>query len=379
MVLRTSVSLNCTADLRKSNRHNVAMEIYHQPNISKQEIARKLELSLPTVTQNLTELEASGLIHKNGTSKSTGGRKANVFEIIATSKMAIGFFLQKKSYCIVAIDLYGNVVFSQDFSTPFEYSREYFSILGNTLNLFIRENGIGPQNILGVNIALEALVTKDHASIAYSEVYKCDGLTLAEIQEFIPYPCKFYHDGHATAEAELWKRQDIQNGVLIILNRYLGGALIIDGKICEGNDFGCVIEHMTLAPDGPRCYCGKHGCFETFCSAYALERESKETPEIFFQKLRNGDHASGRIWKEFLRHLAVAINNIRMIIDCEFIIGGYLLQYMIPEDFEALQKLTEAECSIAIGNVVISPSRFESESAAQGAALSLVEEYLNGI
>lgn len=379
MVRNLSSAVNSTEELRKTNRHSVFIEIYRHQPISKQELSERLRLSIPTVTQNLNELEDVGLIRKNGVFDSTGGRKANAYEVVADAKIALGLFLQKDRFHIVAVSLFGEVLHAQTVEEPFENDAGYYFRLGEAVRNFIGQNRLDRDRILGVNAALEAIVSPDRKTVTYSEVYNCNGLTAEELGQNIPFPCDLFHDGHATAEAELWVRKEIQHAVMIILNRYLGGALIIDGKIREGKDFGCVVEHLSLSTEGPTCYCGKRGCFESFCSAYALEREAGEPLNLFFRLLRDGDRARGVIWDHYLQHLARGINNIRMIIDCEFIIGGHLLQYMTEKDFERLRELTNKECPFHLGNVIINPSCFDSESAAQGAALPLMEAFLKSV
>ena len=379
MISDSHVPLSRTAELRKSNRHIVFMEIYNRRSVSKEQIKQSLGLSLPTVTQNLNELEQLGVIRKNGVLGSTGGRKANAYAVVRDFRIAIGFFLQKASYSVEAIDLYGDVLFSRSVERPFSDTAEYYRQLGACLQDFIRQNEIDPAAILGVNIALEAIVSPDHTTVTYSEVYRCTGLTRDQLCVNIPFPCRLYHDSHATAEAELWARNDIKNAVIVILNRYMGGSVIIDGAICEGNRFECVMEHMRLATEGPKCYCGKAGCFESFCSTYALERDAGEPLDAFFRRLRSGDESRAALWECYLRHLAIGINNIRMLIDCEFIIGGHLLQYLTEEDFDRLKALIDQECPLRLGEAIISPSKFKTESAAQGAALPLVKEYLQTV
>lgn len=368
-----------TAELRISNRHKVFMEIYQRQCVSREQIRQDLGLSLPTVTQNLNELESAGIIRKDGVLRSTGGRKANAYAVVRDYRVAVGFFLQKTSYSVEAVDLYGNILFSESRERPFANTADYYRGLGAHLDDCIARYRIRPEAVLGVNIALEAIVSPDHATVTYSEVYKCTGLTRDEVCESIRYPCRLYHDSHATAEAELWARSDIRNAVIVILNRYMGGSLIIDGRICEGNSFECVMEHMRLATEGPKCYCGKTGCFESFCSTYALERDAGEPLDSFFAHLRSGDGAREALWDRYLHNLAAGLNNIRMLIDCEFIIGGYLLQYMMPEDFARLKALVDRECPLRLGEAVISPSRYGSESAARGAALPAIREYLQTV
>ena len=368
-----------TPELRRSNRRSVFMEIYRNRSVSKEQIRQALGLSLPTVTQNLCELEEIGIIKKQGVFSSTGGRKASAYAVVSDFRTAIGLYLQKEQFSIEAVDLYGEVLASATVRRAFARTDAYFRKLGEALDQFIRDHGIDASSILSVSAALEAIVSPDHQRVTYSEVYKCTGLTSEELGRYISFPLRLYHDSYATAEAELWARADIRSAVLIILNRYMGGALIIDGSIREGESFGCVLEHMQLREDGPRCYCGKQGCFESFCSTYALERDAGEPLEDFFRKLRSGDEKCMALWERYLGFLAQGINNIRMLIDCEFIIGGHLGQYLREEDLEKLKKKVDLECPLHLGSVVISPSRFLRESAGKGAALPAVKTFLQSI
>ena len=55
-----------STDLKKINRSKVFENIYNNKITSRQTIATDLNLSLPTVNQNLKELEEMGRIEKNG-------------------------------------------------------------------------------------------------------------------------------------------------------------------------------------------------------------------------------------------------------------------------------------------------------------------------
>lgn len=51
-------------DIKNSNYSAIFHLIYHNEKLSKQEIAHQLQLSLPTITQNLVKLEKEQLIEK---------------------------------------------------------------------------------------------------------------------------------------------------------------------------------------------------------------------------------------------------------------------------------------------------------------------------
>ena len=68
-------------DIKRINRNRIYRFIYQNGKTSKQEIAYKLNMSLPTITQNLRHLQELGLVEENGLFESTGGRKARVLSL----------------------------------------------------------------------------------------------------------------------------------------------------------------------------------------------------------------------------------------------------------------------------------------------------------
>ena len=371
--MQTSVT---SSDLRATNRRRVLYAVYQRKEISKQGLAQELCMSLPTVTQNLTELEAAGLVERKGLYESTGGRKAHIYHFVADAHIAVGVVLLKDLYRIVAVDLYGEELKSEEVSHPFSCDDEYFLQMGGHVNALIAALGCDNSRILGVCIALQGLISPDQTTVAYGEILSCTGLTLDRVAAGIPYPCTLIHDTDAAAAAELWARKDLTDAVLLSLTKNFGGAVITGGQVHHGLELASgIIEHMRLYPHGRLCYCGKQGCIEAYCSAGALKRDAGEPLETFFEGLRAGDRARQEIWQTYLHNLAIAINNIRMVFDSEFIIGGYLLRFMTDEDFNQLTQYAQSECPFETSGIRICRSIYSGDAAAPGAAISLIKPF----
>ena len=64
-----------------------------------------------------------------------------------------------------------------------------------------------------------------------------------------------------------------KNLLVMFIGTGIGGALIFDGKIYRGTNFMAgEIGHMIVEENGPRCGCGKKGCFEAIASRTAIVR-----------------------------------------------------------------------------------------------------------
>ena len=96
--------------IKKYNRKIVYQLIYQAKQITKQEIAERLKLSLPTVSSNLLELEQADLIKKEDINESTGGRKPLAISIKEQSRIAIGVSILKEGITFVALDLYAQLI-----------------------------------------------------------------------------------------------------------------------------------------------------------------------------------------------------------------------------------------------------------------------------
>ena len=75
-------------DRRRRTRSSIYHYLYAAPSpCSKQQIANDLNLSLPTVYQNLSELLEAGLIDYTGAQRSSGGRPAKQLSVIPDARL----------------------------------------------------------------------------------------------------------------------------------------------------------------------------------------------------------------------------------------------------------------------------------------------------
>ncbi len=370
-----------TADVREQNSLRLLRYVYGSEGVSKQQIAQELKMSLPTVSQNLKLWEEQGMILRTGMYHSTGGRKARVYQFAAAKKVAVGIAVQKEYFHVVVVDLYGKPLRSFDEQRMFSCTDDYFERIAEVTESQLLQLHPEKGQVLGVSIAIQGLVSRDGGSLLFGRILECSGERLLEkFERCIPYPCSMMHDTEASALAESWIQKDMKDAVLLYLNRYFGGAVIVNGKVYQGIELSSsVIEHMCLYPGGEKCYCGKKGCIEAYCSAYALQRNAGEKLRDFFIKLRAGDKKAAAVWNRYLHDLALTISNIRMLMDTEYVLCGYLLRYMLPSDVELLERMVQAECPFDCEKVRIRTSLYTDDSAAIGAGIYLTRRYMSGI
>ena len=370
-----------TISLKKINKSKVYQYIYKSKVTSKLQIVSDLQMGLSTVSQNLNLLEQEGLIERNGYFDSTGGRKAQAIQIVPDFKISIGIGILKNMFHLTAVDLYGNTIFTDTFSVPYSNTPAYYEQIAGTVREFIASNQYEEEKVLGISIATQGITSPDHTTVTYGTIMDNTGMKLEEFSRRLPYPCCLEHDSKSAAFLELWKRPELDSAVIFLLNRNLGGAIITNHQIHQGNSMHSgTLEHMCINPDGPLCYCGNRGCLETYCSVDSLEQAAGMTIKEFFPLLREKKSSQLiQVWKDYLNHLAFAMKNLNLIIDAPVIISGYLAPYFTDEDLSYLTEHINLTAPFKLDKDQILVGTNGQYTPAIGAALHYVDQFIHTV
>lgn len=350
---------------------------------SKQIIADELGLSLPTVYQNLTELMNEGLIGFSGEQLPTGGRRVSGLDIVADARIAVGVSLTHSGLRFSAADLRLNELCSRRVELG-EHRPGNFDTcqyVAAELERFLDENGLDREKLLGVGIAIPAVFDASGASIVLAPTLQLQNRRLCAFQDVIPYPVQVQNDAKCAGCAEVFLRSgsEERNVAYLSLQNGVGGAILLGGELLQGDhlrsaEFG----HICIEPEGRPCACGKRGCLEAYCSPDRITAELGVSPDEFFREIRNGNGGYFALWQDMLKHLAVGINSINMMLDCDVVLGGYLSEYMEPW-------MSQLRHYVAAGNPFDDSGSFvelgmiKSHSVALGAALHFVKKFTESI
>ena len=363
------ISMN---DIRKKNYSDIYRLIYRERRISKSQIAAVLQMSLPTVTQHLAVLEEDGLIEKQGQLASGIGRKAAAYAPRASARAAAGVEVLPERVTAVVIDLYGTVIAKKERPLRFSQKDAYFRDISALIQDVLGNAGVSHEAILGVGLGMQGLVSENGREMLYGKILDCTGLTVKPAEKYLPYPIRFVHDAECAAGLELWTHPELTDAVYLSLGEHLGGAIISNGKIQRGRTGRTgTFEHMTLVKEGRQCYCGKLGCVERYCSADALLR-SGETLSDFFGLLREGSAEHGARWTEYIDWLAMALNNIHMVLDSVIILGGHIAPYLTQDDLDRLFAAVRTRTAFPESENFLRLGAQEDDIIAAGAALPFV-------
>ena len=348
---------------------------------TKQALARDCGISMPTLYQNISSLMDEGLVNYAGEDPSTGGRRARTLRIIPEARIAIGISVTEHHLRMIAIDLslhdkaFKKISF--DFFGP--ESGNKAENVKNHLESFIDENNIDRDRILGVGIAIPGLISDDCSLIVNAPTLGVHDQPISDLTGAIPYPVYVANDASCSGYAEWYARRDNSDMAYLSLENGVGGCIMIDGVPFEGaNRRSAEFGHICVQPGGRRCNCGKLGCLEAYCTARRIDDEIGVSREEFFQRVRDHDPECETLWYDMLRHLAIGINSIRMVLNCKIVMGGFLTEYL-SQDLPILKKYIQAGNPFDADTDFVQLSILRQHIAPIGAALFFVKEFIDTV
>lgn len=343
-VVRMKSTSNPYFDIKIDNRNRIFNLIRETENVSKPSVPRKLGISIPTANQHIKELEELGCIREGENLGQTGGRRAKSYSVNEEFRYAIGAYIFAEKLIVTATDFAANQLPTVIEQCVFKLENSYYRKFAELVESYIDKYIIDREKILGVGIALPALITEDHQWVYYGKPFGFTGMSAQDIGKYLSYPCRLYNAADAAGFAEIAQYGEKNDAFYISLGESIGGTVLIDGKIYGGqNAKSGKIAHLMIVPGGEKCYCGRKGCFDTVCNAGVLRKACGGDVDDFFKMLRDGDSICTEEWEKYLRYLAEGIVDVRMLFDSKIILGGIVSEYMEPYFEELLEYATELD------------------------------------
>ena len=203
-----------------------------------------------------------------------------------------------------------------------------------------------------------------------------------DLEQALGRPVRVANDANCLALSEAVDGAGAGKPVVfaVIIGTGCGGGVAVNGRLVEGvggvaGEWG----HTSLpwpsaheAP-GPSCWCGLHGCLETWVSGSGLQRDHRErngrtlSAEAIVAAAREGETEARRSLDLCIDRLGRAIAMVVNLIDPDvFILGGGLSN--VRELYAALPPVVQRYAFTDAWNGVILPARWGDSSGVRGAA-----------
>lgn len=367
-------------DVKKLNKNRIFRLIYNSDKISRQEIADQLGLSLPTVNQNLKMLMEDGLIEYVGNFTSTGGRRAQAITIDNNARKAISVNIKADYINVDVVGLKGQIIYSMAVKAHFSKSSAYIEKLTDAVRHAVDYVGADADDILGVGITVPGILDDEKQILISAPPLKAKNYDFTRLISAIDYPVIVMNDARAEAYAGHWfngKPEDEK--IYIMLGEGVGGAYINASAIRNGvHNRGGEFGHMVIHPGGKQCLCGKKGCFEAYVSEKVLSSELDMTLDNFFELAAQGNKNNSNVLDEYMDNLALGINNIYTMMDCDIVLGGTVAPYLKQYDNSIKERLVN-DYSFDTDADYLRISDGGGRKSGLGAALSFVARFIDGV
>lgn len=263
-------------------------------------------------------------------------------------KHVIGLELGVRNIAVGVVDKYGRLLRKEMMPNPDNSFEILFREISVLIKKVLAEENIDIKNVKSIGVGGPGIPDKNEGIIKRKKASNIINIPVrAELQKYFNLPVYVDNDGNCAALAEsiTGAAEDIVHSVLIRIGNGIAGGIIINNRIYSGFNFtGAELGHMCIALGGAECTCGRNGCWESYASATALIRQTRQAaqkhPEslintiidgnveainVFtaFEAAKQGDAAAKEVVENYISYLGEGITNlVNILMPNAVIIGG---------------------------------------------------------
>ena len=215
---------------------------------------------------------------------------------------------------------------------PTHQAEGYSAVLSTVVSL-VRELEQSVHENCTVGIGTPGVISPANGSLQNSNTVCLIGKPIvADLARELERPVRMENDANcfALSEAIDGAGRGYETVFGVIMGTGVGGGIINQGKLIRGRlNISGEWGHNLLETDGPRCYCGRRGCVETFLSGPGLAADyvrrggsSDATAEDTIHLAAGGDEIAELSVQAFLQRFGRALATVINILDPHAIILG---------------------------------------------------------
>jgi len=360
----------------------VALEVLIHGPLSRAEIARRLDLSQPSLTRLSAPLLAAGLLVE-GEDQSGGraGRPSRPLDVVPSSRHFIGVKLTGDEALGVVTDLRANVVSFASRAIPSHEPAE----VADTVAELVAELAGPTSSVTAVGVGLGGLVT-DQALVVRAPFLGWSNVPLGPmLRERTGYPTVVDNDLVAFTEAEHWfgAGRGLDRFAVLTIGAGVGYGVVIHDQIVLSADSGIgLVGHWPLQSYGAVCPEGHRGCAQALLAIPSITKAVStvlDRPVTYDQCLElaeAGDPAARRIIDEAGRGLGRLIAAVGALTVPELIVlggeGVHLAKVAANAVAEGIRQDRDARASALKTHILES----DTTQWCRGAAVLAIQTYV---
>jgi glucokinase-like ROK family protein len=178
------------------------------------------------------------------------------------------------------VDDLGNILISDKVLTESEKGADEVALnIANLCKTLLERVNMTASDIVGIGMGVPGMIDSAKGEVVYSNNLGWEHFFISEeVEKQTGLSVKIANDANVAAlgETKFGCGKDYNNTVMLTLGTGVGGGIIINGKLFEGNcSAGAELGHSVIVAGGEKCTCGRKGCLEAYASATALIRDTK--------------------------------------------------------------------------------------------------------
>lgn len=275
------------ARVKAANQAAILKTIYHCGPIKRSEIARRLELTLPTITTNVSAMIERGIVRETGSSQEGEGyvgRKAHPVDIVPESRRFVGMEIQGSRRTLCVLDYRGRVLYTREDCRDCQDYRRNMELARDMIGEALAACRLRMEEISGVGVCMPGLVDNQRGVLEVRPSLNWSKKDIrGDVAALTGYGGPVSVENNACARAygaQLFRRAelgDAQTFAYLFINVGIACPLVLNAA----SDFGSLVGagevgHMVMEPEGLRCTCGNHGCLEAYSSDWAVLSRCRE-------------------------------------------------------------------------------------------------------
>ncbi|MFJ9389508.1 ROK family protein [Nocardioides sp. NPDC101246] len=372
------------AGMRASNLSLVLGEVARTGPASRARVAAHTGLTKSSVSGLVTDLIHAGLLEESAPAAVERGRPATALTLAPDGAAGLGLEINVDYLAAVVTDLSGAPRYHHVVRRD-NRGREVTEVVADVLEVARTATRSAASQGLPLAAACVAVpgLTVDGTVVRTPNLGWTQVELAAAIREGTGLEVELENEANLAALGEMWFGGHEQDGtplrdfVHVSGEIGIGGGIVIDGQVFRGAHAGAgELGHVVVAPDGPPCACGGHGCLERMAGQQEiLARAGVETMTDLTRACEAGDRAALDAVADAGRYLGIALASVLTLLDPAAVVLGGAFATLAPW----LSAATSASISHHTGATEPPPllvSGLGSDAAVRGAAGTVVRRVI---
>ena len=243
------------------------------------------------------------------------------------------------------VDDLGNIIYADKTPTESENGADRVAMnISALVKTLLQKVGLNKDDVEGIGMGVPGMIDSKAGNVIYSNNLRWKDFRIGEkVSQLTGLQVKIANDANVAAlgEAKFGAAKGFENVVLLTLGTGVGGGIVAEGKLLEGNkSAGAELGHAVIVANGEQCTCGRKGCLEAYASATALIRDTKRAMEAHkdskmweigsLEKVtgkvafdyKDSDPYAKEVVENYIAHLAFGITNFANIFRPQVILLG---------------------------------------------------------